>query len=128
MVELSQLHVTTGKTISSVHFSSVQSLSHVQLFVGRVISLLFHTESRFVIALLPRSNHLLILSAVILDPKRRKSVTTSTFSPSICHEVMRLDAIILTFIVYLVLSQLFHSPPSPSSRGSLVPLCFLPLE
>ena len=60
-------------------------------FVGRVMSLLFNILSRFVIAFLPRSSHLLISclqspSALILEHKR-KSVTTSTFSPSICHAV-----------------------------------------
>ena len=60
-------------------------------------ALLFNTLSRFVIAFLPRSKCLLIswlqsLSAVILEPKKRKSVTASTFNPSICHEVMGLDA------------------------------------
>ena len=63
-------------------------------------SLLFHALSIFVIVFLPRSNHLLISwlqspSTVILEPKKRKSVTTSTFSPSICHEVMGPDAMIL---------------------------------
>ena len=47
-------------------------------------------------------------------------------SPPICHDEMGLDAMILAFLI-LVLSQLFHSPPSPSSKGSLVPLCCLPL-
>ena len=66
------------------------------------MSLLFNTLSRFVIAFLPRSKHLLILwlqspSTVILEPRKRKSVTTSTFSLSICHEVMGLDAVILVF-------------------------------
>ena len=80
--------------------------------------------SRFVIAFLPRSKGFLILwlqslSTMILQPKKIKSVTASTFSPSFCHEVMGLDAIIF------VLSQLFHSPLSPSTRDSLVPLCFL---
>ena len=65
----------------------------IWIFVGRVMSLLFNTLSRFVIAFLPRSKHLLTSclqspSAVILEPKKRKSVTASTFSPSICHEVM----------------------------------------
>ena len=60
-------------------------------------ALLFNTLSRFVIAFLPRSKCLLIswlqsLSTVILEPKKRKSVTASTFNPSICHEVMGLDA------------------------------------
>ena len=68
-----------------------------------MMSLLFNTLSRFVIVFFPRSKHLLIswlqsLSAVILEPKKIKSVTVSTFSPSICHEVMRLDAMILVFL------------------------------
>ena len=59
-------------------------------FVGKVMSLLFNTLSRFVIAFLPRSNQLLIPwlqspSIVILEPKKRKSVTASTFPPSVCH-------------------------------------------
>ena len=69
---------------------------------GKVISLLFNTLSRFVIAFLPRSKHLLISrlqspSAVILEPKKIKSTTVSTFSPSICHELIALDAMILVF-------------------------------
>ena len=67
-------------------------------FVGKVMSLLFNTLSRFVIAFLPRSKHLLILwlqspSAVIVEPKKIKSVIVSTVSPSICHEMMGPDAI-----------------------------------
>ena len=82
--------MTTGKTTALT----------IQTFVGKEMSLLFNTLSRFVIAFLPGSNHLLIswlqsLSAVILEPKKRKSVTASTFSPSICHEVMGPDAMIL---------------------------------
>ena len=69
-------------------------------FISKVISLLFNTPSRLVIAFLPRSKHPLIswlqsLSTVILEPKKIKSVTASTFSLSICHEVMGLDAMIL---------------------------------
>ena len=95
------------------------------------ILLPFNTLSRFVIAFLSRSNHLLISwlhspSAVILEPKNRKSVTTSTFPPSICHEVMGLDTMILGFSIFSF--KLTLSPPSPSSKGSLVHLCFLPLE
>ena len=74
--------MTTGKTIALA----------VWIFVGRVMSLLFNTLSRFVIAFLPRSNRLPISwlqspPAVIFEPKKRKSVTASTFplSPSICH-------------------------------------------
>ena len=96
MVQLSQLYVTTEKTMSLTKWT----------FVGRVMSLLFNTLSRFVIAFLPRSNHLLISwlqspSAVILEPKKRKSVTTSTFSPSICHEVMAPDA--MTLVIFILL-------------------------
>ena len=66
------------------------------------MSLLFNTLSRFVTDFLPRSKHLLIswlqsLSAVILEPKRIKSVTVPILSPSICHEVMGLDAMIFVF-------------------------------
>ena len=69
----------------------------IQTFVGRVMSLFFNTWSRFVITFLPRSKHLLILwlqspSAVILEPKKRKYVTTFMFSPYIFHVVMGPDA------------------------------------
>ena len=72
------------------------------IFVGKVMSLLFNMLSRSIIAFLPRSNYVLIswlqsLSAVILEPKKIKSVTVSIVSPSICHEVMGLDAMILVF-------------------------------
>ena len=71
-------------------------------FVGKVKSLLFNRLSRFVTAFLPRSKHLLIswlqsLSVVILEAKKIKSATVYIFSPSICHEVMRLDVMILVF-------------------------------
>ena len=67
------------------------------------MSLLLNMLSRFVIAFFPRSKCLLIswlqsLSAVILEPKKRKSVTVSTFPPSICHEVMGPDAMILVLL------------------------------
>ena len=66
------------------------------------MSLLFNMLSRFVIAFPPKSKHLLISwlqspSTVILEPKKVKSVTVSTFSLSICHEVMGLDTMILVF-------------------------------
>ena len=72
--------MTTGKIIALTRWT----------FVGKVMSLLFNTLSRFVIAFFPRSNHLLIswlqsTSVVILEFKKRKSVTVSTLSPSICH-------------------------------------------
>ena len=125
-VHVSQLYTTTGKTTDLT----------IQTFVSRVMSLLFNILSRFVIAFLPRSNHLLIswlrsLSTVILEPKKRKSVTTPTFSPSICHTIMGMDAMFLIFIyflIYLVFSWLFHSHLSSSLRGSLDYLCFLLLK
>ena len=89
MVQLLHPYTTTGKTIALT-------------FVGRVMSLLFNTLSRFVIASLPKSKHLLISwlqspSAVILEPKKIKSVTVSIVSPTICHETMRPDTMIFVF-------------------------------
>ena len=79
--------MTTGKTIALTR----------QTFVGRVMSLHYNMLSRLVIAFLPRSKHLLISwlqspSAVILEPKKIKSVTVSIVSPFTGHEVMGLDA------------------------------------
>ena len=73
-----------------------------QPHVSKVMSLLFNILSRFVIAILPRSNHFLISwlqssPTVILEPKKRKSVTSFTISFSICHEFMGPDAMILVF-------------------------------
>ena len=84
--------MTTGKTTA---------LS-IETFDGKVMSLLFNMMSRFVIAFLPRSRFLLIswlqsLSAVILEPPKIKSVTIFIVSPSIYHEVMRLDAMVFVF-------------------------------
>ena len=67
------------------------------------MSLLFNMLSRFVIVFLPRSKHLLISclqppSAVILEPKKIKSFTVSTVSPSICHEVKGPDAMTFHFL------------------------------
>ena len=106
MVQLSQPYMTTGNTIALTIWN----------FVNRVMSLLFNIPSRFVIVFLPRSNHLLIswlqsLSAVILEPTKRKPVIASTFFPSIYLEVMRLDAIILVLLILSfksAFSQLFH--------------------
>ena len=94
MVQILHPYMTTGKTIALTTWT----------FVGKVMSLLFNMPSRFVIAFLPRSKHLLISwlqlsSAVILEPKKIKSVTVSTFYPSICHEVMGSDAMILVFLM-----------------------------
>ena len=91
-VQLSYLYMTTGKTIALPRWT----------FVGKVMSLLFNMLSSLVITFLPRSKCLLISwlqspSSVILEPKKINSVTVSTVSPSICHEVMGPDAMILVF-------------------------------
>ena len=93
-VQLSQLHMTIEKTIDMT----------IQTFVYRVTSLLFHTLSRFAIAFLPRSNHLISWLqspfAVILESKKRKSVTSSSFSLSVCHEIMVARCHDLSFLVF----------------------------
>ena len=92
MVQSSHPYVTTEKTIALTG----------QTFVGKEMSLLFNMLSRFVIAFLPGSKCLLIswlqsLSAVILKNKKIKLVTASIYFPSVSHEVMELDAMILVF-------------------------------
>ena len=99
-------------------------------FVGKVMSLLFKMLSRLVITFLPRSKRLLISwlqspSAVILEPTKINSDTVSTLFPSICHEVMGPNVMLLAFWV-LSCKPLFHSPLSLSSRSFLVPLRFVP--
>ena len=119
MVWLSYPYMTIGKN---------HSPKTRQTFVGKVMSLLFNLLSRFVTAFLPRNKNLLISwlqspSAVILEPRKIKSLTVSIVSNSICHEVMGPNAMILAFDCW-ALSQLFHSPLSPSSRDSLVLFTF----
>ena len=92
IVQLSHPYMTTGKTIALMR----------KTFVDKVMSLLFNMLSRLVITLLPRSKHLLISwlqssSAVILEPLKIKSAIVSTVSPSIYHEVIGPDAMILVF-------------------------------
>ena len=99
MVQLLHPYVTTGKTIA---FGKTIALTR-WTFVSKVMSLLFNMLSRLVITLLPRSKHLLISwlqspSAVILEPKKIKSVAASAFPPFICHKVMRQDATTLVFL------------------------------
>ena len=86
IIQLSHPYMTTGKTIALTR----------RTFVGKVMSLLFNMLSGLVITFLPRSKRLLISwlqspCAVILEPKKIKSVTVSIVSPSICHGVMRPD-------------------------------------
>ena len=94
---LSYPYLATGKTIAWTRWT----------FAGKVMSLLFNMLVTFVIAFLPRSKHLLILwlqlpSAGILKPKKVKSVTVSTFPPSICHEVMGQD-VIIRLVIFRIL-------------------------
>ena len=91
-VQLSRPYMTTGKNIALTRWT----------YAGKVTSLLLNMLSRLVVTFLPRSKHLLISwlqspSAVILEPPKIKSLTVSTVSRSICHEVMELDAMILVF-------------------------------
>ena len=90
-VQLSHPSMTTGKTIALTRWTFV---------VGKVMSMLFNMLSRLVITFLPRSKRLLISwlqspSAVILEAQKIKSDTVSTVYPSISHEVMGPDAMIL---------------------------------
>ena len=92
MVQLPHPYMTTGKTIALT----------IQTFVGKVMSLLFNMLSRLVVNFPPKSKRLLMSwlqspSAVILEPRKIKSATVSTGSPSICHKVMGLDAMMLVF-------------------------------
>ena len=109
-IQLSHPYMTPGKTIALTRWT----------FVGKVTSLLFNMLSRLVITFLPRSKCLLISwlqspSAVILEPKKIKSLTFSIVSPSMCYKMMGPDT---KTVIFWVLSQLFHSPLSLSSRGS----------
>ena len=111
--------MTTGKTITLTR----------RTFVGKVVSLFFNMLSRLVITFLPKSKRLLISwlqspSAVILEPSKIKSATVSIVAPSISHEVMGPDAMILVFFM-LSFKPDFSLSSSLSSRGSLVLLYFL---
>ena len=113
------LYMTTGKTI----------VSTIQTFVSKVISLLSNMLFRLVIAFLPRNKHVLISwlhapAPLILEPKKNKVCHCSIVSPSICHKVMRPDAMIFCF--WMLNFKPVFSLPSFTLRGSLVPLHFLP--
>ena len=119
MVQLSHPYMNTGKTIALTR----------RTFVGKAMSLLFNILLRLVTAFLPRSKHLLISwlqspSAVILDPRKINSDTVSTVSPPTCQKWWDQMPWSL-FSECWILSQLFHSPLSLLSKGSLV-LHFLP--
>ena len=112
IVQLSHAYMTTGKTIALTRWT----------FVDKVISLLFNMLYRLVISFLPESKCLLISwlqspYAVILEPRKIKSDTVSTVSPSICHEVMGPDAMIL------VLWMLSFKPTFPLSSFTFIYMC-----
>ena len=122
IVQLSHPYMTTGKTIALTRWT----------FVGKIMSLLFNMLSSLVIAFLPRSKHLLISwlqspSEVILEPPKIKSLSVSIVSPSICHEVMRLNAMTLVFwmlsfkttfllSLFTFIKKLFNSSSFSSKR------------
>ena len=122
IVRLSHPYLTTGKNITLT----------TQTFVVKVMSLLFNMLSRLVITFLPRSKRLLISwlespCAVILEPKKIKSVTVSTVSPSVCLEVMRPDVMSLAFWMlifkptfslfsFTFIKRLFSSSSLPAIR------------
>ena len=127
-------HNSKASILQTSAFFMVQ-FSHYKWLLGKnialtmqtfwkLLSLLFNMLSRFVIAFLSRSNHLLIswlqsLSAVILETKKRKSVTASKFSPSVCHEVMGLDPMTLVFWMFKLIfsSTLFHPQEALNSSS-----------
>ena len=122
MVQLLHPYMTTGKNIAlTVQTFVAKGWLHFLIHCLGLSELSFQGASIFLFR--GCSHHL----QWFWNPPKIKFVTFSTFSPSICHKVMGLDATILVFECW-VLIQLFHSPLSPSSRGSSVPLCFLPLE
>ena len=126
MVQISHPCITTGKTIALTRWT----------FVGKVISLLFNMLSRLVIGFLTRIQHHLISwlqssSAVILEPKKIKSVTVSIVALSVCHEVMGPDAMILVFWIlsfkpafslssFTVIKRLFSSPSLSALRVVII--------
>ena len=115
-VQLSHRYMTTGKTVALTRWT----------FVDKVMSLLFNMLSRLVITFLPRSKCLSISwlqspSAVILEPKKLKSDTVSTVSPSISHEVIEPDAMIIVFWI-LSFKPTFSLSSFTFIKGFLVPL------
>ena len=113
MVQLLHLYMTNRKTVALT----------IWTFVSKILSLFFNMLSRFVIVFIPRNKCLLILwlhwpSTVILEPKKIKSVTTSTFFSSICREVMGLDVMDLGFWV------LNFKPAFPLSSFALIKRLF----
>ena len=121
MAQFSHPYMTTGKTIALTR----------RTFVGKVMSLLFNMLSRLATAFLPRSKHLLISWLVITIRTdfgaQENKVCHFPFIPSLFTMRWWDQMTWSLFFECWVWSQFFHSPLSPSSRGSLVPLHFLPL-
>ena len=130
MVQLSHPYTSTGKTIALT----------VWTFVSKVMSLVFNMLSRFVIAFLPRSKCLnfMIVVTIYSDFGAQENEVSHCFQclsiylpwneGTGCHALCLFVCLFVCFFECWVLSQLFHSPLSPSFRGSLIPLNFLPLE
>ena len=113
IVQLSHPYMTTGKTIALTR----------QTFVGKAMSLLFNMLSWMVITFLPRSKHLLISwlqspSAVILECPKIKPATVSIVSPSIGHEVMGPDAMILSSVQFSSVAQSSPTVWDPMNRST----------
>ena len=99
---LSSVHDECGPALTPIH--DYWKNCSLTVLVKKVMSWLFYTLYRFAIAFLPRSKRLLILwlqspSTVILDPKKRKYVNIYTFLPTICHEMIGQNVIILVFLM-----------------------------
>ena len=128
-ISSSALSFLYSPTLTSIHDYWKAKALNWWTIVCKVMSLLFNMLSRLAIVFLPRHKCLLISwlqspSAVILEPKKIKSVIVSIVSQYICHEVMWLNA--MTFVFWMLsYSQPFPFSLSLSSRGSLA-LCFLP--
>ena len=111
--------MTTGKTIALT----------IWTFVSKVMPLLFNMSPRFVIAFLQRSKYLLIswlqspFTLVILEPPKIRSVTASTFPPSICHGVLGPDAVSLIFLILSFKPALSLSHPYQEALQFLCTLC-----
>ena len=120
LVQLSYPYMTTGKKKTKQNITLTR-----WTFVGNVMSLLLNMLSRLVITFLPRSKHLLILwlqslSTVILEPPNRKSITASTFSASICYEVIGPGAMILSCFFGCASSSLLCGLFSSCSKWGLL--------
>ena len=131
-IDYSVLSLLDGLTLRSIHNYWKKHSFDIWTVVGKVKSLLFNMLSRFVIAFFPRNkclsvSLLLSQSSVLLEPKKIKSVTTSLF-PFLFAMKWWDQMPWSSLFEGWVLSQLFYATLSPSWRGSLVALPFLPLE